>query len=104
MQQRIWYGFKIFSEIGISHQVQTPILWSDNIGAQAVACNPVYLAPTKHIEIDIHYVRNLVSENKLDVRYVPTEEQPTDLLTKALPIEHFRTLCHKLTMGNPCPV
>ena len=94
----------LLSEIGISHQVQAPILWSDNIGPQALACNLVYHARTKHIEIDIHYVRNLVSENKLDVRYVPTEEQPADLLTKALPIEHFRTLCHKLTMGNPCSV
>ena len=77
----------LLSEIGISHQVQAPIMWSDNIGPQALACNLVYHARTKHIEIDIHYVRNLVSENKLDVRYVPTEEQPADLLTKALPIE-----------------
>ena len=74
------------------------MLWSDNLGAQALACNPVYHARTKHIELDVHFIRNLISEHKLEVRYVPTESQTADVLTKALSLDRFQLLCSKLTM------
>ena len=80
---------------------QTPVLWSDNLGAQALACNPVYHARTKHVELDVHFIRSLISEHKLEVRYVPTEVQPVDFLTKALSFERYKVLCNKLTMTNP---
>ena len=78
------------------------MLWIDNLGAQALACNPVYHARTKHIELDVHFIRNLVSEHKLELRYVPTESQPIDLLTKALSFELFKMLSNKLNMTDPC--
>ena len=87
------------TKIGVNLS-QTPVLWSDNLGAQALACNPVYHARTKHIEIDVHFIQNLVSNHKLEVRYVLTESELIDLLTKALPMERFRILCHKLTMNE----
>ena len=34
------------------------------------------------------------------MRYVPTESQPANLLTKALPMEQFRMLCRKITMND----
>ena len=89
----------ILTETGVNLS-QTPVLWSDNLGAQALACNHVYHAKTKHIEIDVHFIRNLVYDHKLEVHYVPIESQLADLLTKALPMERFRMLCHKLTMNE----
>ena len=68
------------------------------MGAQALACNRVYHARTKYIELDVHFIRNLISEHKLEVRYVPTESQTADVLTKPLSLDHFRLLCSKLTM------
>ena len=52
------------------------------------------------MEIDIHFVRNLVSENKIEIPYIPTEAQPASILTKALPAECFKTLRYKLTMED----
>ena len=92
----------LLAEIGIAPS-QTPMLWSDNLGAQALACNPVYHAQTKHIELDVYFIRNLVSEHKLEVRYVPTESQSPDLLTKALSFELFKMLSNKLYMTDPMP-
>ena len=90
----------LLTEIGISIS-QPLVLWSDNLGAQALACNPVYHARTKHIELDVHFIRNLISEHKLELRYVPTESQTVDVLTKPLSLDRFRLLCSKLTMCAP---
>ena len=46
----------------------------------------MYHAQTKHIELDVQFICNLIVDKQLEVRYVPTAKQPTDLLTKALPI------------------
>jgi hypothetical protein len=37
-----------------------PILWCDNIGAIALASNPIYHARTKHIEVDYHFIREKI--------------------------------------------
>ena len=48
----------------------------------------------------MHFIQNLVANHRLELRYVLTESQLVDLLTKALPMERFRILCHKLTMNE----
>uniref|UniRef100_A0A803P2C3 Reverse transcriptase Ty1/copia-type domain-containing protein n=1 Tax=Cannabis sativa TaxID=3483 RepID=A0A803P2C3_CANSA len=37
-----------------------PVIWCNNTSASALASNPVYHARTKHIELDIHFVRDRV--------------------------------------------
>ena len=61
----------------------------------------MYHAKTKHIKLDVHFIQNLIFENKLEVRHVPTESQPVDVLTKLLSLDHFRLVCSKLTMCAP---
>ena len=76
----------LLAKIDIHLPTQSPILWSDKLGAKALACNLVFHARTKHIELDVHIVHSLVVDQKLEVRYVPIESQPTNLLIKALPL------------------
>ena len=84
------------TEIGISIS-QTPLLWSNNLGAQALlACNPVYHARTKHIKLDVH---NLISDHKLDMLLLNLNLLMW--LQKPLPLDRFRLLCSKLTMSAP---
>ena len=49
---------------------------------------------TKHFAIKLHFVRDLVEHQKLELSYLTTENMPADILTKSLGIRkhsHFRT-------------
>ncbi|XP_031254692.1 cysteine-rich receptor-like protein kinase 18 [Pistacia vera] len=85
----------LFQELGININT-TPILWCNNMSARALSSNPVFDARTKHIEIDVHYVRKLATKKRLVVQYVGTEYQVADILTKALPGNRFQCLREKL--------
>jgi histone deacetylase 1/2 len=57
----IWVQ-SLLGELGVP-QSQSPILWCDNIGATYLSANPVFHARTKHIEVDYHFVRELLTSN-----------------------------------------
>nr|GEY67168.1 ribonuclease H-like domain-containing protein [Tanacetum cinerariifolium] len=58
-----------------------------------LSCNPVQHQRTKHIEIAIHFVLDLVATGQVRVLHVPFDYQYVDVLTKDLPsalFEEFR--------------
>lgn len=61
------------------------IVYCDNISSIYMTSNPVQHQRTKHIEIDIHFVRDLVARGALRVFYVPSSAQYADIFTKGLP-------------------
>lgn len=64
---------------------QATIIYCDNISAVYLAKNPVQHQRTKHIEIDIHFVREKVRIGALRVLHVPSDYQYADIFTKGLP-------------------
>jgi hypothetical protein len=61
-----------------------PLLLCNNLGATHLSFNPVQHSRIKHIQIDLHFVRDLVQRGNLHVRHVHTQDQLADLLTKLL--------------------
>ena len=86
----------LLRELRIS--LPAPILWCDNIGATYLSANPVFHARMKHIEIDFHFVREQVAARQLRVSIISSQDQTTDLLTKALPKPRFQLLRTKLNV------
>ena len=89
----------MFQELGISIN-ECPSIWCDNTSVGSLAKNLVFHARTKHIEIDVHFVREKIAAGRLSVQYVPTEYQKADILTKALATDRFVFLRSKLTLAE----
>ena len=49
----------------------------------------LYLTRTKHIEIDVHFVRDLVSAKALSIRFISSKDQIADTFTKPLATAKF---------------
>ncbi|GJS53571.1 ribonuclease H-like domain-containing protein [Tanacetum coccineum] len=70
------------------------LVYCDNVSVIYLSCNLVQHQRTKHIEIDIHFVRDLVATGQVRVLYVPSRYQYATIFTKGLPstlFEEFRT-------------
>jgi hypothetical protein len=76
------------------HELQTPPSWCtlvycDNINAMYLSTNPVQHQRTKHVKIDLHFVREKVAIDQVRVLHVPTTSQFADIFTKGLPSSMF---------------
>ena len=84
-------------------QSNTPLIWCDNISVAAFAANSVFHACSKHIEIDLHFVRDKVLRKELLIQYVPSIDQLADVFTKHVPSCQFSVARTRLSVV-PIPV
>ena len=76
----------LLEELGaLTHIRQMFQLYGDNQGTLALARNPEYHARTKHIDIQYHFIRELVKAEKVFLEYCPSSEMIADIMTKSLP-------------------
>jgi hypothetical protein len=68
----------------------TSLVYCDNISAVYLSTNPLQHQRTKHVEIDLHFVREHVIAGDVRVLHVPTSLQVVDIFTKGLPTSVFQ--------------
>ncbi|GJX91676.1 ribonuclease H-like domain-containing protein [Tanacetum coccineum] len=78
----------------ILRELHTPLftatlVYCDNVSAVYMSANPVQHQHTKHIEIDIYFVRDKVTACHVRVLHVPSRFQYADIFTKRLPYPLF---------------
>ncbi|GJU71854.1 ribonuclease H-like domain-containing protein [Tanacetum coccineum] len=88
------------------HEMHTPLssvtlVYCDNVSAIYLSCNPVQHQRTKHIEIDIHFVRDLVAAGQVRVLHVPSRYQFAYIFTKGLPSSLFEEFRFSLSVRCP---
>jgi hypothetical protein len=113
-QEAMWLG-RLLAEFGMTNntaiplahpsstcqsnlQHAVPILVScDNQSSIKLAKNPVFHARTKHIEVCHHFVQECTLKGEIQLDYISTDINPTDILTKVLPCPKFQK--HRTTLG-----
>lgn len=81
----------LLSELQLKSNV-IPLFWCDNQGAIALASNPVYHAEMKHVELNFDFIKEKVLATQINICYIPSADQTTDIFTKTLSYDH----CHYL--------
>ncbi|GKA53711.1 ribonuclease H-like domain-containing protein [Tanacetum coccineum] len=80
------------------------IVYCDNVSVVYLSSNPVQHQRTKHIEIDIHFVRDLVATRQVRVLHVPSRFQYANIFTKGLPSALFDEFRDSLSVRcTPAP-
>jgi len=79
----------------------TTLVYCDNVSAIYLARNPVQRQRSKHIEMDIHFVREKVARGQVHILHVPSHYQIADIFTKGLPLVLFRDFKDNLNVQQP---
>ena len=79
------------SEFGFEQQQPTP-LWCNNQSAINLSKDLVLHQHNKHIELHMHFIRNLVHDRVIKVLYCPIDDQVADIFTKSLTEAKFSKL------------
>ncbi|GJU32871.1 ribonuclease H-like domain-containing protein [Tanacetum coccineum] len=79
-------------------ELHTPLLsatlvYCDNVSVIYMTANPVQHQRTKHIEINIYFVRDMVARGQVRVLHVPYRYLYVDIFTKRLPSTLFEEFC-----------
>jgi len=77
-----------------------PRLPCDNLGATHLSFNPVQHSRMKHIQIDLHFVRDMVQKKILNIHHVNTHDQLADLLTKPFSRQRLHYLLLKIGLAD----
>ena len=88
-KESVWMA-DFLGSLGVSLQGLV-VINADNQGSIALTRNLVFHDQLKHINIQYHFVRDLIRAGRISLNYVPTAKMLADLLTKSLP--HARHLC-----------
>ena len=65
------------------------VVYCDNVPAVYMSANPEQHRRTKHIEIDIHFLRNKVTLGEIRLLHVPSSSQYANIFIKGLPTALF---------------
>ncbi|GJT51121.1 ribonuclease H-like domain-containing protein [Tanacetum coccineum] len=77
------------------------LVYCDNVSAVYMSVNPVQHQRTKHIEIDIHFVHDMVKAGHVWVLHVPSRFQYADVFTKGLSSALFKDFRSSLSVRPP---
>lgn len=97
-QESVWLR-RILMDMG-EKQSNAIIIHEDNQSAIAMTKNPQFHGRAKHIDMKYHYVRELVRENKIELRYCQTGNMIADIMTKGIGRVQFEKLRNMIGLQN----
>ena len=74
------------------NSVDPMTIFEDNQSTIAMTKNPQHHGKAKHIDIKFHYVREMVTMNKIELKYCKSDEMIADMWTKGIGKMQFAKL------------
>jgi hypothetical protein len=96
VKEAIWMQ-GLISKLGVTQNVIK--VYYDSHNAICLTKNDMYQLKTKHIDIKYHFIRDIVTEGKIKVDKIHTNENFADMLTKPLSNTKFK---HCLDLAGVC--
>ncbi|KAE8665032.1 hypothetical protein F3Y22_tig00112699pilonHSYRG00066 [Hibiscus syriacus] len=90
VNQALWLR-KILNDLCLEQKRSTEV-FVDNQAAIAISNNPVFHGKTKHFNIKLYFLREVQKNGEVFLLYCSTNDQLTDIFTKALPRSMFESL------------
>nr|GEW94900.1 hypothetical protein [Tanacetum cinerariifolium] len=94
-------GEKLLTDYGF--HFNKILIYCDSKSAIAISCNPVQHSRTKHIAVRYHFIKEHMEKGTIELYFVKTDYQLADLFTKALQVDRFNYLVHRLGMRSLSP-
>ena len=96
--QAVWLqGIILDFDIGSAFSI---VILCDNQSSINISTDPVQWQRTKHVDIHMHYIRELVHDKTIILQYCPTDEKIADIFTKKFTEKKFTYLCSLLGMSS----
>lgn len=85
-------------ELGIKQE--TVEVYCDSSSAIYLSKNPGHHEKTKHIDIKLHFIRNVISKGVIRMMKVHTDNNPANMLTKVIPTIMFKSCLDIAGLSN----
>ncbi|GJT61385.1 ribonuclease H-like domain-containing protein [Tanacetum coccineum] len=92
----VWI-LKMFKDLNYNKLLPVKV-FCDNNSAINIAADPIFHEITKHLEIDLHFVRENIIARIIQTVKIKTTNQIADILSKELDTKQHDLLCSKLNL------
>ena len=90
----------INNELKLPTIINKPIIVTDSQSAQSLAENPEFHKRTKHIDIQYHFIRQLVNEKQVILTYTASKTNLADPFTKGVPKDQFYDFIERIGLKD----
>jgi len=97
-REAVWLRKLISGLFG--EKLESTIIHCDNQSCIKLTENPVFHDRSKHIDLKYHYIRDMVQRNVIKLKYIATDDQVADILTKPLQLVKFALFRDKLGVAE----
>ena len=95
MKEAIWLQ-GIVRELGIGDQI--PRVFCDSQSAIHLSKNSVFHERIKHIDVRLHFVRDIISKGHIKVEKISTKINLANMLTKSIHVAKFKQALELLSV------
>ena len=86
------YSDIMFIKMDIKHPI---VVHCDNVGAIFLGNNAKQSVRTEHIDVRYHFIREYIVDGVVEIVFMPSEENNSDIFTKNIPKEKYEKHANK---------